>query len=318
MSRSRLEPHVFLRYVFGAIGVALLFFLVVHAGPRALLENTKLVGWGLLLVIALGGLSHLIKAWAWRLTLPSEAHCPFSRVFGLRLVSEAIGQLGFPGMVAGEATRVSLLGSDIPLASRVLSVTLDRGLFIACGAIVTVCGIAAGLLLLSLSNALRIYTALFAISFLGIVFAVALAVKKGWPLLSGPARALARVPWIGPWVQSKESLIGSVEEQLLQFHRERPSAFWGSVALNFACHGLAITEVYLILLLMGKHFAWTGALILESLTKLINLAGSLTPGNVGIYEGGTMVIAGFFGLSGTLVNSNIAGSERPSQIDEFC
>jgi hypothetical protein len=51
---------------------------------------------------------------------------------------------------------------------------------------------------------------------------------------------------------------------------------------------------------MGKHFAWTGALILESLTKLINLAGSLTPGNVGIYEGGTMVIAGFFGLSGTV------------------
>lgn len=300
MSRSRPEPRVFIRYVFAAIGVALLVFLVVHAGPRALLENTKLVGWGLLLVIALGGLSHLIKAWAWRLTLPSEAHCPFSRMFGLRLVSEAIGQLGFPGVVAGEATRVTLLGSDIPLASRVLSVTLDRGLFIACGAIVIVCGIAAGFLLLSLSSALRIYTALFAISFLGIVFATGLAVRKGWPLLSGPARALGRVPWIGPWVQSKESLIGSVEERLLQFHRERPSAFWGSVALNFACHGLAITEVYLILLLMGKHFAWTGALILESLTKLINLAGSLTPGNVGIYEGGTMVIAGFFGLSGTV------------------
>lgn len=300
MSRSRPESRVFIRYVFGAVGVALLVFLVVHAGPRALLENTKLVGWGLLLVIALGGLSHLIKAWAWRLTLPSEAHCPFSRMFALRLVSEAIGQLGFPGMVAGEATRITLLGSEIPLASRILSVTLDRGLFIACGAIVTVCGITAGLVLLSLSKALRIYTAMFAISFLGILFAATLAVRKGWPLLSGPARALGRVPWIGPWVQSKESLIGSVEERLLQFHRERPSAFWGSVALNFACHGLAITEVYLILLLMGKHFAWTGALILESLTKLINLAGSFTPGNVGIYEVGTMVIAGFFGLSGTV------------------
>jgi phosphatidylglycerophosphate synthase len=277
-----------------------LVFFVVHAGPRALLENAKKIGWGLALVIALGGLSHLIKAWAWRLTLPSKAHCPFSRMFGLRLVSEAIGQLGFPGVVAGEATRVTLLGSEIPLASRILSVTLDRGLFIACGAIVTVCGITAGLLLLSLSSALRIYTALFAFSFLSVVFAAALAVRKGWPLLSGPARALGSVPWVGRWVQSKESLIGSVEEQLLQFHRERPSPFWGSVALNFACHGLAITEVYLILLLMEKHVAWTGALIFESLTKLINLAGSLTPGNVGIYEGGTMVIAGLFGLSGTV------------------
>ena len=300
MFRSRPEPRVVLRYVFGAIGAALLVFLVVHANPGALLENAKMIGWGLTLVIALGGLSHLIKAWAWRLTLPSEAHCPFSRMFGLRLVSEAIGQLGFPGVVAGEATRVSLLGSEIPLASRILSVTLDRGLFIVCGAIVAVCGITAGLLLLSLSNALRVYTALFAFGFLGIVFAVAFAVRKGWPVLSGPARALGRVPWIGPWIQSKELLIGSVEEQLLEFHRERPSAFWGSVALNLACHGLAITEVYLILLLMGKHVAWTGALILESLTKLINLAGSLTPGNVGIYEGGTMVIAGFFGLSSTV------------------
>ena len=234
------------------------------------------------------------------LSLPSEAHCPFSRMFGLRLVSEAIGQLGFPGVVAGEATRVTLLGSEIPLASRILSVTLDRGLFIACGAIVTVCGITAGFLLLSLSNALRIYTALFAISFLGVVFAAALAVRKGWPLLSGPARALGRVPWVGRWVQSKESLIFSVEEQLLQFHRERPSAFWGSVTLNFVCHGLAITEVFLILLFMGKNVTWVRSLILESFTKLINVAGSLTPGNVGVYEGGTMLIATLFGLSGTV------------------
>jgi phosphatidylglycerophosphate synthase len=289
-----------LRYVFGAIGAALLVFLVVHAGPRALLENAKTIGWGLALVIALGGLSHLIKAWAWRLTLPSEAYCPFSRIFQLRLVSEAIGQLGFPGVVAGEATRVTLLGPEIPLASRILSVTLDRGLFIAGGAIVTVFGISAGLALLSLSNALRIYSTLFAISFLAIVCTAALAFSRGWPLLSGPARAMGRVPWVGRWLQNKESLIGSVEEKLLQFHRERPSAFWGSVTLNFLCHGLAITEVFLILLFMGKNVTWTRSLILESFTKLINVAGSLTPGNVGLYEGGTMLIATLFGLSSTV------------------
>jgi phosphatidylglycerophosphate synthase len=298
--RSRLRPRMVLRYVFGAIGAALLVFLVVHAGPRALMANAKTIGWGLALVIALGGLSHLIKAWAWRLTLPSEAHCPFSRIFQLRLVSEAIGQLGFPGVVAGEATRVTLLGPEIPLASRISSVTLDRGLFIACGAIVTVFGISSGLALLSLSNALRLYSTLFAISFLAIVCTAALAVRRGWPLLSCPARAIGRVPWVGPWLQSKEPLIGSVEEKLLQFHRERPSAFWGSVTLNFLCHGLAITEVFLILLFMGKSVTWTRSLILESFTKLINVAGSLTPGNVGLYEGGTMLIATLFGLSSTV------------------
>jgi phosphatidylglycerophosphate synthase len=147
---------------------------------------------------------------------------------------------------------------------------------------------------------LRVYAALFAIAFLGILVVATLAVKNRWPLLSTSARALARVPWIGRWVHKKKSLISSVEEKLLQFHRERPSAFWGSVALNFVCHALAITEVFLILLFMGKNVTWTHALILESFTKLINVAGSLTPGNVGVYEGGTMLIAALFGLSGTV------------------
>jgi phosphatidylglycerophosphate synthase len=259
-----------------------------------------MLGWGLAVVIGLGGLSHVLKAWAWRLALPGNVHYPFSRMFGLRLVSEAIGQLGFPGVVAGEATRVGLLGSAVPLDSRILSVTLDRGLFIVCGAIVTACGITLGLLLLSLSNALRIYAVLFALSFLGIVLIAGLAVRNGWPVLSGPASALGHVPWIGPWLEKKQSLIFSVEQKLLQFHRERPSAFWGSVALNFACHALAISEVYLILLFLGKNVGFARALVLESFTKLINVVGSLTPGNVGIYEGGTMLIGALFGLSGTV------------------
>lgn len=298
MSKSRLESHAVSRYAPACIGAALLVYLILHAGPRALLENVKLVGWGLLPVIALGGVSHVVKAWAWRLTLPREAPYPFSRMFGLRLVAEAIGQLGFPGVVAGEATRVTLLGSEVPLDSRILSVTLDRGLFIACGAIVTIAGITLGLAGLTLSHALRIYAVLFAAGFLSILCAAVLALSKGWPLLSMPARSLARVPHIGRWIVKKQSLISSVEEKLLLFHRERPSAFWGSVILNFTCHVLAIAEVYLIILFMGRRIPFISALILESFTKLINLIGSLTPGNVGVYEGGTMVIAGFFGLSG--------------------
>ena len=102
MSRSRPDPRLALRYVFGALGAAVLVYLVVHAGPRALLENVKLVGWGMVLVIGLGGLSHMAKVWAWRLTLPRGVQYSFSRSFGLRLVSEAIGQLGFAGVLAGE------------------------------------------------------------------------------------------------------------------------------------------------------------------------------------------------------------------------
>ena len=94
------------------LGVGLLAYLLSTVKLSALTVNAKTIGWGMLLVIALGGLSHVIKTWAWRLTLAAEARkVSFARMLGLRLISEAIGQFGFLGMLGGEAARVSLLGS---------------------------------------------------------------------------------------------------------------------------------------------------------------------------------------------------------------
>ena len=51
---------------------------------------------------------------------------------------------------------------------------------------------------------------------------------------------------------------------------------------------------------MGARIAFPGAFVLEGLTKVINLVGLLNPGNVGTYEGGNMMIAKLFGVSGTV------------------
>ena len=40
------------------------------------------------------------------------------------------------------------------------------------------------------------------------------------------------------------------------------------------------------------------ALVLEALTKLINIVGAFNPGNVGTYEGGNMIIFRLLGISG--------------------
>jgi hypothetical protein len=50
---------------------------------------------------------------------------------------------------------------------------------------------------------------------------------------------------------------------------------------------------------MGAGIALVGAFALEGLTKVINLVGALNPGNVGTYEGGNMLIAKMFGVTGT-------------------
>ena len=42
-----------------------------------------------------------------------------------------------------------------------------------------------------------------------------------------------------------------------------------------------------------------GAFVVEGLTKVINLVGAFNPGNFGTYEGGNMLIAKIFGVTGT-------------------
>ena len=282
------------------LGTALLVYLVVRAGSDALVENARTIGWGILLVLGLAGISHVVKTWAWRLTLPGEfKKVSFSRTLGLRLISEAIGQFGFVGQVLGDATRASLLTSELPASGIISSVALDRGLFMVSGLIVTILGVITLVFLPAASHGLKLYAAIFGIVLVALLGLCVWAVQRGWPLLSKTARAAGRVPWLGSWLRSKESVILSAEQQLLQFHRLAPAAFWMSTFLNFVTHALAIAEVYLILLLMGSRVTVVGALMLEALTKLINAAGTVNPGNVGTYEGGNMAIVKLVGLHGT-------------------
>src|SRR5271166_4368399 len=90
------------------IGLLLLGYLVRHAGPSKVLEGIVSVGWGLVLVVALAGLSQVVRTWAWRLTLLDARHRPsFGRMLALRLGSEAAGQVGVFGQVFGDTWRVA-------------------------------------------------------------------------------------------------------------------------------------------------------------------------------------------------------------------
>lgn len=290
----------YVRILAGLVGCALLAYLVARCGSDKLVQNAKTIGWGIFLVLGLAGLSHLIKTWAWRLTLPGKLETiPFVRTLGLRLACEALGLFGLAGQVIGEATRASLLSSELPTSEVISSVMLDRGLFMLSGLIVMIAGLVAVVFLPAVPHALRLSACVAGMVLLALLCLFVLAFRRGWPLLSKTARAAGRVPRLGPWLQSKESVILSTEEQLFQFHTRAPAAFWMSTFLNFVTHGLAIAEVYLILLLMGNKVTVLGALMLESLTKVINSIGSLVPGSVGTYEGGNMAIVKLVGLTGS-------------------
>ena len=289
-----------LRYLVPVMGMVLLVWLVLRTGTALVLQQIKTIGWwGFGVVLLLGGLSHLIKTWSWRLTFQCEIrNISLARTLGLRLISEAIAILGLPGQVLGEAARVSLLGSDVPMANSISSVTLDRGLFIVTSAIISFAGMIAAVLLLSLSHTWRVYALLSALGSAALLIACGVAIGRRWQLFSGMARAIGRLGWIKTWLDGKQSVIEAAENNLFDFFHKTPGIFWGSLVLNLATHATAILEVYLLLFFMGTRKSLIVALVVEALTKIINVVGALNPGNVGTFEGGNIIVARLIHISG--------------------
>jgi phosphatidylglycerophosphate synthase len=299
VSRTRLaRARLPLRLLGAIVGILLFIYLIHRAGPAKLLASMVALGWGLALVIAWGGVAHILKTWAWRLTLlDGKYQVSFARMLGLRLSSEAVGQFGGVAQLFGEGLRVSLLGQAIPLSHGIASVTIDRAFFVVSAAAVSFLGLSAVLMVLPLPHKLILYAIVFACLLLGFVLLSAITIRNRWPLFSRTGEVLGRIRYLKPLIDRKRALIYSVEKSLLDFYHHTPKAFWASLLLNLACHAAAIVEVYLIVWLMGTKLTLFGALAIEALTKLVNIAGTFNPGNIGTYEGGNMLITKMFGLT---------------------
>ena len=296
-SRGRLR----FRILAALISPALFAYLIWQAGPTKLWDNVLKLGWGLIWILAIAGVSHVAKAWAWQLTLDDHKHkISFVRLLGLRLGAEAAGQLGIVGQTFGDSIRVARLGPEIPRANGLASVTLDRGLYIVTGIIVLTAGLVGALPVFSQSHVLRLYASLFAVALIAFLLLTLLAVRKRWPVISKSAQYFGRVPFLKRWMESRYVLVQSVENALLDFHHNSPRAFWSSFLLILAAHCMAVTEVCLILWLMGVKFGVLSALVVEAMTKLVNVVGNINPGNFGTFEGGNMLIGKMFGLTGAI------------------
>ena len=99
---------------------------MVRTGPGVVWKQVQAVGWGLGLIIILGGFSQLIKTWSWRKAFRGDiSRLSWSRTLGSQLISDAAGQLGVAGKLLGEGLRVSLASSTVPVASAISACAID-------------------------------------------------------------------------------------------------------------------------------------------------------------------------------------------------
>jgi uncharacterized membrane protein YuzA (DUF378 family) len=298
--RLRTLVHLTVGSSAALIGIALLGYLVLRTGPEVVWKQLQAVGWGVALIITLGGVSQWVKTCSWRQAFTCDlSRLSWSRSFVAQLISDGIGQFGVAGKVFGEGMRISLLGRAVPLSSALSAGAIDAALHSFTAVLITVSGIAATLLLAPLSGRLQFYAVLLVTALITVVILAGVAVTKRWHLIGTAIRAIGRLPRIGRWITGIQPVVDSAEDNLLSFHDAAPVAFWAALLFNLLWHILAVLEVYVILRFMGTRIAVGGAFIVESLTKVINLVGAFNPGNFGTYEAGNMIIAKIFGVTST-------------------
>jgi hypothetical protein len=292
--------RISLRVVTGLLGLGLLGYSIFHAGPALVWKQIHAVGWGLGVIIVMGGVSQFTKAWAWRQACMCDISAlSWSRSLAAQLVSDAIGQLGMAGKLFGEGMRISLVGPALPLPCAISAGAIDGGVHSLTAVVISVLGITATLLIAPVPQAWRVCALLLAGALIALLFLAIVAVSSRWPLFGHLARVIGRPPRLQKWVREKQPIIDSAENNLLSFYHEAPVRFWSNLGLNLLWHGLAILEVFLILRFMGATMSFGGAFLLEGLTKVIDAIGVFNPGNFGTYEGGNMLIAKILGLMGT-------------------
>jgi glycosyltransferase 2 family protein len=298
--RLRSLMRISFRWFAPLVGLALLGYLVFRTGPSVVWKQLEAVGWGVALIIVLGGFSQLVKTCSWRQGFTCDiSGIAWSRSFVGQLLSDSIGQFGVAGKVLGEGVRISLLGRTVPVSNAISAGAIDGALHTFTAVLVTVLGLTATLLFAPLSAMWRGCALLFVAVLLAIVILAATAARKRWHLTGNVIRAFGRLPRVGIWIAGKQPIIDSAEDDLLGFHDEAPTAFWAVLMLNLLWHLLAMLEVYVILRFMGMKIAAGGAFQVESLTKVINLVGAFNPGNFGTYEVGNMMIARICGVTST-------------------
>lgn len=266
-SRARLIP------ILGAVLGSLLFaYAIRRAGVADIVEGIRRVGWGLLIVLLLGGLRFVLRAECWRLCM-AQGTVGRWRSFGAFLAGDAVGNVTPLGLLASEPTKVFLTRYHLATRESVSSLALENLVYAA--SVVAMIGVGIAVLLTEI--ALPEWWRWAGVAALAVLAGGALGVSR---LLRGTWDAMR-----GERPQWRARLSG-VRLAVVTFSAQYRGRLWRVFALDLLFHSLAVVEIYVTLqwLIGGTGVTWTQAIVFEALNRVITVAFKFVPFRVGIDE----------------------------------
>lgn len=274
------------------IGLGALSMLVIrHRATIA--ESLADVGWGFLAIVACNITRHFLRsASMYRAIAPEMRTFKYRRVVAARFGGEAVTLLSaFTGPYLGDATKVMLLKQDLPVTQAASAVIIDNILYYTSVIVLVLTGVVVLLATYgssgsTMSKILLIIVIAMVVAFSMFAGAILFKITPFTRVLD----LLARFKLVPKALLNKREAILNIENNVFQFYHNRTADFFIVFGISLCVHAVSITEVFIALTLLGYEPTVAKAYVIEALIKIVNLPYGFIPGNVGVYEGGTILI----------------------------
>ncbi len=277
-------------------GLAVIAWLLLEIGPRAVWDTIRALGWRLALLLCFPfSVGVVLDTLGWGLLL-HDHRVPFMVLLRARLAGEAVNLTTPTASVGGEPLKAYLLRPHVPLAEALASVVVDKTTVVTGQTLLLMVGIAIAAVQLPPSSPLVVgMSVLLAVEIIcigGFVTVQTLGV------FGGGARLLGRMG-VGSARRYQDAL-ETLDRWLAAFYRERRGRLIGSTLLHTVAWATGGVEIFLLLLFLGVDASIMTSLAIDAFGAAVKFASFMIPASLGALEGGYVAFFGAFGLAGAV------------------
>lgn len=271
-------------------GLALLVWVVLRVGVAEIAADVRQIGWGLAVIVAIGGLRFLLRAAAWRLCLDPPHRLRLRDAFAAVICGDAIGNLTPLGPLVGEPAKAAFVRGRVALTPALTALAIENLLYTLSAAAMIASGMVALLVRFQLPPDVR------GVGEIAVAGTFALFVTALWLLWRQPA-LMSRALGIAPPLRKHVDRVRQIEAEIYTFASRHRGALPALAAAEIGFHVLGVTEIYLTLWLLNVTApTLLTAFLFETANRLITVVFKFVPLRLGVDEAGTAIFAPLIGL----------------------
>jgi uncharacterized protein (TIRG00374 family) len=271
------------------LGALLLAVLVYQVGADPILATMRRLAWWQFVLICLPyAVITAFDTLGWRFAFARD-RAPFWRLYGARVVGEALNIVTAVGQVGGEAAKAWLVRRDVSYEESIPSIVIAKTTITIAQALFLLIGIVFAWTALDVDSQILGW-----MLWLLVIEVAAVAGFFGAQLSGLIARAGRLLKTFG--VVEDASRVTQLDEALRGYYRHEWRRFALSVAFHLAGWLLGALEAFVMLWALGIDASLVTATVIEALGSGVRFATFLVPASLGAFEGANAATFGALGF----------------------